>query len=425
MINPVYLLSKLLTCISKTDSELYRKICIDIKTYKRSKISSFSSDADIACAQKISEEILKISDSPSEDVLYIFQHGFFNPTGEKFYSGGAERYMCDLSRIAIERNLKVILIQLGDSKRDVPWIKLKKGIHVIGVNGSVDCYASVIGLLPRPKFAIYSGFTFFGTRIFDNSLIISHGITWDVPYVNCNIQAIKDILDRHSTIVSVDTNTLSWLRSTFSYSLIKQPKKFKYIPNYVNLKEFSPAPKNESDKLKITFPRRLCPERGFDLFYSAAEEILARYDNVIVEFVGFVHTSDIQKQLDDLMSRFRDRVTHRLVSADDMPAVYQSTDIVVIPTKFAEGTSLSCLESLASGNCVISTNIGGLPNLIINDYNGILINPDREELVEALKRLIENHDFRTQLQTRACNSAKVFSKDKWEKAWRCLFDEVI
>ena len=58
-----------------------------------------------------------------------------------------------------------------------------------------------------------------------------------------------------------------------------------------------------------------------------------------------------------------------------MPQVYRYADIVLIPTKAAEGTSLSCLEAMASGRAVIAGCVGGLSDLIVDGYNGLLLRP--------------------------------------------------
>lgn len=77
-----------------------------------------------------------------------------------------------------------------------------------------------------------------------------------------------------------------------------------------------------------------------------------------------------------------------------MPEVYRRADIVLVPTCYSEGTSLSCLEAMASGCAVIATNVGGLPELIINRFNGLLIAPEAEALAEALTQLIEQPELR-------------------------------
>ncbi len=114
-----------------------------------------------------------------------------------------------------------------------------------------------------------------------------------------------------------------------------------------------------------------------------------------------------------------------------MSNVYKNYDISLIPTLYSEGTSLSCLEAQASGNVVIATNIGGLPNLIINNYNGILINPDKNELFKAIKRVVLDKDLRTKLSSMSRrNSIKkngkirgsMFSKNSFSSPFRQLHE---
>ncbi|UKI57385.1 MAG: glycosyltransferase [Clostridium sp.] len=75
-----------------------------------------------------------------------------------------------------------------------------------------------------------------------------------------------------------------------------------------------------------------------------------------------------------------------------MNEIYKKTDISLIPTIYSEGTSLSCLEAMATENIVISTRIGGLCDLIIDNYNGYLIEPTEEDLYNKLKYVLDNYD---------------------------------
>ena len=43
-----------------------------------------------------------------------------------------------------------------------------------------------------------------------------------------------------------------------------------------------------------------------------------------------------------------------------MNEIYNIADIVVIPTTINEGTSLACIESMATARAIIATNVGGL-----------------------------------------------------------------
>lgn len=352
--------------------------------------------------------------------VYILQWSFFDKTGEKYISGGGERYACDLANLIGKLGYKVFLIQIGDSNCEHAWQKKMYDMTVIGVNASMSEYFKIIEMLPSPKLSIYSGYASWGRKkLRSPNILISHGITWDSPSSDANTFALKKILDGADMLVSVDTNTISWLRTTYAASLHENKKRMIYIPDYTDLSVYHPIEQN-NDKIKIVFPRRCSPERGFWLISDILPSILEKYKNVYFEYVGFIHTSDIEDKINELMKMFPERVSHRLVSADKMNEVYQNADISLIPTLYCEGTSLSCIEAMACGNAVIATNIGGLPNLIINDFNGMLINPDKDELLDAIEKVITDKEYRKKLRMNALEVSKEFSKERWEERWSRL-----
>ena len=108
-----------------------------------------------------------------------------------------------------------------------------------------------------------------------------------------------------------------------------------------------------------------------------------------------------------------------------MAELYQQADIAIIPTLYCEGTSLSCIEAMACGNAIITTDIGGLPNLIINNYNGILAEPTLESINEALEKVITDSKFRNSLSLKALDVANAFSKNKWETKWKKILGKYL
>lgn len=371
--------------------------------------------------KQICDIIYSISPCPENNIVYIFQCSFFNRSGTEYFSGGGERYACDLSKLISLKKYTVILFQSGIEDSQNPWINHFNGINVIGINGTWQDYYYLCGTMPEPKLAIFSGFTDWINVKYTNSLLISHGITWDVPITDADSDALMRRLAMFRRMVSVDVNTISWFRSTYAKRLKSQKIQFNYIPNYVDTQLFTPKTRN-SRTLKITFPRRLCRERGFWLFAPVARKLLTLYDFLEVEFVGYIHDACIARYLKRLTSTFAGRVSHRLVPAEQMQTVYQNTDISVIPTLYAEGTSLSCLEAMACGNCIIATNIGGLANLILPDFNGKLINPDSDELFNALCTVVNDPELRAALGKNARATAMAFSKEVWEKRWMRVLD---
>lgn len=366
----------------------------------------------------VSKIIQKQSAGDYNGIVYIMQHSYYTRDGKSYISGGGERYASDIAEIIYGMGYKPILLQLGVPEDKTPWTQKRGNLFIIGINVDPIFYTEVIANLPAPKLAIYSGYLDFGNKMYKPNIMISHGITWDNPFTDVDTKLIKKMIDSVESLVSVDTNTISWLRSTYAKSLKEHPVDMQYVPNYVDLRIYRPIEKNGNGKIRIIFPRRCSPERGFWLVYKVLPQILDRYPNVEFDFVGFIHTPDIGDAIEDLKRRFPEQVHHYFVDAAEMYKVYQNADISLIPTLYSEGTSLSCIEAMACGNVVISTNIGGLPNLILDSYNGLLINPAETELLNALDKVLGNDAFRNDLRMHAVEVARVFSKAMWESRWK-------
>ena len=366
---------------------------------------------------------LDIQKEFKDNTVLIFQHQFFDATGTKCFNGGAERYVQDLATILSKSGYSPILIQQG-SRQTGLWKKQVGDLLVIGAPvKSGDCYLQLAASFTKFKLAIYSGAYHWGKKLLHPNVMISHGITWDTPEKNVQCSKILSILNDVDSFVSVDTNTISWFRSTFSKSISN--KTLTYIPNYVDTSIFKPVKKADNGRIKVCFPRRASSERGYWLISRVLPSILDKYSNVDFDFVGFAHGAKISNDIERLLKLYPGRVTHKVVTPDEMVSVYQQSDISLIPTLYSEGTSLSCLEAQACGNVVISTNVGGLSNLVIDQYNGLLINPNANELLAALDTVISNAELFNYLANNAVKVSSAFDKNIWDKKWSALFEAII
>jgi glycosyltransferase involved in cell wall biosynthesis len=81
---------------------------------------------------------------------------------------------------------------------------------------------------------------------------------------------------------------------------------------------------------------------------------------------------------------------HFLGQRDDVPDLLAALDVFVLPSH-SEGVSLALLEAMAAGLPVLASRVGGLPEVVIDGDNGLLIPPqDPEALAAALARLLDD-----------------------------------
>ena len=384
--------------------------------------------------RKVSE-LYPYAQITSAGCVTLLSQLFFKYDGTEFYSGGAERYLLDLDEVCRELNVKFRIYQWADFN----WVRFYNNVEVIGVSVTgtdirKDFIKSIIACdrkyqneeARHAALRIYSPFYIHSDeKPMDTvkSIGISHGIAWDSEWNHFNNgsafwsanQQIISSASHFDKIISVDTNTCNWFQ-TIDYSF---GRKISYVPNYVDNTIFHPVNKNNLEKIIITYPRRLYAPRGLYMALDAVDTILAKYPNVEFRFIGKGFEMDLKK-INEKIAKWGNRVKCYSLAPNKMHEAYEESDITLIPTLFSEGTSLSCLEALSSGNAVIATRIGGLTDLILDEFNGILIEPHSDDLLKALEWMLNNPDKLNYLKKNAQETALAFSKEKWKNKWKSI-----
>lgn len=98
-----------------------------------------------------------------------------------------------------------------------------------------------------------------------------------------------------------------------------------------------------------------------------------------------------------------------------MRELYNSADIVVIPS-LAEARSLSAPEAMACEMPIVATRVGGIPEVVTDGFNGILVNPgDVANLAGAIDRLYNSPKLSVELGR---NARKIALENEWKERAR-------
>lgn len=363
----------------------------------------------------------------AKGIVNVLTPLFFDHDGTEMMRGGAERYLLELVPIIRSMGYEVRVYQSarGDWTRSYDGIEVQ-GLDTGGVDGRLN--EAFHTRVRSEVLTLYHAFYLAAPLYVPGSIGISHGVNWDKPefqypregFLN-EVEQILNAISNLACVVSVDTNTINWVRGTNS----GLAGRFVYIPNFVDTEKFRPSGKRRTPTGPVTvlYPRRLYAPRGFWTVADVLPDLLAAYPHLMFHFVGPANSPREEAAMRAFTEAYPGRVRWTVLQPERMPEAYQAADITVIPTLYAEGTSLSCLEALASGNAVIATNVGGLPNLILDGYNGLLIDPTPQALRGALDRLMREPDLCRELARHGVEVAQHYRLDLWKERWRALLEE--
>lgn len=96
---------------------------------------------------------------------------------------------------------------------------------------------------------------------------------------------------------------------------------------------------------------------------------------------------------------------------------------VVVPSLVFEAFPRMAIEAVASGKPVIGTNIGGIPEAI--GEAGIVINPDKKSLTEAIVKLADDRKLYCRLKSNTLNQAKKFTESIISEKVLNIYKEVL
>ena len=133
---------------------------------------------------------------------------------------------------------------------------------------------------------------------------------------------------------------------------------------------------------------RLCEQKAQLLLIAATAKVVARGIDVFLTLAG---DGDMRGDVEAAIARHRlgDRVTITgWVTGDEIRALLADSKALVLPS-FAEGLPVVIMEAMAMARPVLSTRITGIPELVRDGIDGILVTAgDEDELADAMERLL-------------------------------------
>ncbi|MDR2593981.1 MAG: glycosyltransferase [Fibromonadaceae bacterium] len=182
------------------------------------------------------------------------------------------------------------------------------------------------------------------------------------------------------------------------------------IYNPVNLSKFKEIVPAKCDNIiTLIIVARLYPQKNHKLLLEVFSKVVK--ENVQLKIVGdgpmknelieYANNLGISKKVEFLGQR------------DDIPYLLKSSDIFVLSSLW-EGLPLSVLEAMAARLPIISTDVGGVKDIVKD--NGILVESgNAEKLCEAIIKLVDDSTLREEMGKKSLEYAKLYDSSVMAK----------
>ena len=156
---------------------------------------------------------------------------------------------------------------------------------------------------------------------------------------------------------------------------------------------------------------RLVPVKNHEMFFEAIDELLKDSSMQEVTFV-VIGDGERAEYLKNYVVKkgLKDKIIFKGWQKN-IEKIYADLDIVAL-TSLNEGTPVSLIEAMACGKPVIATDVGGVGDIVREEFNGLLVKSGNvKEFSDKLKILIKNKEKRLKLG----ENGKVFARNTYNK----------
>ena len=232
----------------------------------------------------------------------------------------------------------------------------------------------------------------------------------------------KSVLKNADRIITVSKETMKYV-----LSLGADKTKTSVIHNGVDINRFHPMNKEESrkqlelptDRKIILSVRRLVYKNGLGTLIESVPPVAQKHPDILFVVAG---KGPSRKLIENRIKELKTQNNIKLagfVPDNQLSTIYAAADQFVLPSASGEGLPLVLLEAMSTGLPVIATAVGGTPEIVTQNKNGVLIPPKNPTaMADAILTLLENKNLALSIGEAARKTIE--QKFSWEENVRQL-----
>jgi len=340
------------------------------------------------------------------------------------WRGGAETYVHELSKTLAARGHEVTVLCTSDPLK--PGTYYVEGVQVRRLQRLTRLYGTPIqgGLLrelhncdadifhanfPSPYLAFTVALTSFFRKI-------PAVITWhnDLPPVTSGARVL---IETHNRLIlpeyirryrKIIATSETYRKKSPILSRLGQ--RVQVINNGVDCQRFRPGVDPSSLEARYGLTGRFVVlfvgaltkwhgYKGLDVLLEALRIYVRSSRNVFLLVVGDGDLKPHYESIAHTLGLANHIIFAGDASAEELPEFYAASDLLALPSKdMSEGFGLTLLEANASGRPCIASNTGGIPEVIRDGYNGLLVPPnDPQALAQGILSIAKDVNVRRRM----------------------------
>ncbi len=192
-----------------------------------------------------------------------------------------------------------------------------------------------------------------------------------------------------------------------------------------------------TDEPVILYAGKIRESKGVGVLLSAMHRVWEKFPRAALVLVGGTEFGRGRtKRQTPFFRQFREQVAQApgrviltgFVPHKNMATTYLLGDVFVAPSQKPEGMPMVLLEASACGLPLVATHLGGIPEVVQDGVNGLLVDrpPDADELAGKIITVLTDNDRRQRLGVKA--RARALERFAWQRIAReqeAVYDEIL
>ncbi len=349
----------------------------------------------------------------------------------EFAIAGAETMCENLSTELARKGHKVTIVSLYTYESAITKRLKERGIQIVFLDKKLGFDRSMLGkirsLIKRTKPDVIHTHRYTAQY----AILASLGLN-----VKARIHTVHNVAQKENTHLARRVNNFFFhccglvpvaLTQLIKKSIIEEYKleetKIPVIYNGIPLENCKRKTSYEiGETINILHIGRYSEQKNHTEMIKAIVLLHSKYPNIKLHLWG---DGILRKTISDSISNYY--ATDYIIEYGLCDAPYQhlkEADIFLLPSKY-EGMPMTIIEAMGTALPIVASNVGGMPDIVEDQKNGLLCSPVAEDIAEKVETLILNQDLREKLGRNAIVRANDFTSQKMTEQYVNLYRERI